>query len=117
MARSRRRVVVLSLAAFLGVVSTAQAAEGLSMREARQAALLKVEKLERKLRDTGARTSGVPGCWREGRRAVGCLGMVRGADELVKWRCAVPMTVRKRATASASSHRIRVEFTDTMCAF
>ena len=116
MARSHRRVVVLVLLLALAVVPTAHAG-GLSIRDARTAAVAKVKKLERKLRDTGAKSSSVPGCWRESRRAVGCLGMVRGADELVRWRCAVPMTVRRKRTASTSSRRVRVEFTDTMCAF
>jgi hypothetical protein len=111
---------LLAVILALGLVAAQPAAAadgGLSLRDARKAAVKKVKKLERKLRDTGSKSSGVPGCWRETRRAVGCLGMVAGADELVRWRCAVPMTVRRPATASASSRKLAVEFTDTMCAF
>jgi hypothetical protein len=121
MAHHHRTLTVLFLAVTMsfGVIAgSATASTGqLSIRDARQAALGKVKRLELKLRDTGARTSGVPGCWRETRRTVGCLGMVRGADALVRWRCAVPMTVRRPRTASVSSRRIAVEFTDTMCSF
>ena len=122
MAHPPRMFTVLFLAATLALgllaAAPAGAAEGgLSISDARKAALVKVKRLERKLRDTGAKTSGVPGCWRETRRSVGCLGMVRGADEFVRWRCAVPMTVRKPRGASVSSRRVAVEFTDTMCSF
>jgi hypothetical protein len=113
-------VLLLAVIMTLGTLTTgaAGAAEGqLSIRDARAAALVKVKKLQAKLTDTGAKTSGVPGCWRETRRSVGCLGMVRGADEFVRWRCAVPMVIRRPRTASASSRRIAVEFTDTMCSF
>ena len=122
MAHHQRTLTVLFLAVTmtLGTLATgaAAASEGeLSIRDARKAALVKVKKLQQKLTDTGAKTSGVPGCWRETRRSVGCLGMVRGADEFVRWRCAVPMTVRRPRAASASSRRIAVEFNDTMCSF
>jgi hypothetical protein len=118
MALPHHRVVYFALSLALLAASPAGAADGdLSIRDARKAAVIKVKKLERKLRETGATGSRVPGCWRETRRKVGCLGIVRGADEFVRWRCAVPMTVRKPATASASSRRVAVSFTDTMCAF
>jgi len=121
MVKPHRSVALLALAlALIMTCSVANAAGSkLSLRDAKQAAVAKVRRLERKLVDTGARSSGVPGCWRKTRRAFGCLGMVRGEDELVRWRCAVPMTVRRRSAASASSKhgRIAVEFTDTMCAF
>jgi hypothetical protein len=111
-----------ALAVALGLLGPPPASAGeedLSIQDARRVAVAKVKKLEHKLRDTGATGSGVPGCWRETRRRVGCLGMVRGADALVRWRCAVPMTVRKRseAAAAATGRRLAVEFTDTMCAF
>ena len=119
MAHHRRSLTVISLALAMtfAIPASAPASEPLSIKDARKAALAKVKKLELKLRDTGAKTSGVPGCWRETKRAVGCLGMVRGADEFVRWRCAVPMTVRKPRGATASSRRVAVEFTDTMCSF
>ena len=93
------------------------ASDELSLRDARKAAVKTVKRLERKLRDTGAKSSAVPVCWRKSKHAVGCLGIVRGADELVRWRCAVPMTVRRPATATASSRKLAVEFVDTMCSF
>jgi len=116
----RRLPLALTLLVTLIVAPAAAADEdGLSIRDAKKAAVSKVRRLEQKLADTGAQDSGVPGCWRETRRRIGCLGMVRGADELVRWRCAVPMTVKKRRAASASSNhrRIAVQFTDTMCSF
>jgi hypothetical protein len=122
MAHRQRTVTVLFLAVTLavGLLATAPAGAsngGLSIRDARKAALVKVQKLQRKLRETGATGSNVPGCWRETRRSVGCLGMVLGSDELVRWRCAVPMTVRRPRAATASSRRVAVTFTDTMCSF
>ena len=118
MAHPHHRVIYVALSLTLLTAAPAGAAKGdLSIRDARKAAVVKVKKLEQKLRDTGSTGSSVPGCWRETRRSVGCLGIVRGADELVRWRCAVPMTVRKRATASASSRLVAVRFTDTLCAF
>jgi hypothetical protein len=124
MAHPQRTVVLLALSlslafGFLAAVPIVASASGLSIGDARQAAVVKVKKLQRKLRDTGAKDSSVPGCWRESKRAVGCLGMVRGADELVRWRCAVPLTVRRRSSASVASGlpRLAVEFTDTMCSF
>ena len=125
MAHSHRTVVLLALSVTLaiGLLATAPAGASdgaLSLSDAKRVAVTKVKKLERKLRDTGAKSSGVPGCWRETKRAVSCLGMVRGADEFVRWRCAVPMTIRKRsaaAVASSGGRRIAVEFTDTMCSF
>ena len=123
MAPSHRRVIHLlavcaALACTLASAAPAGAANGgVSIREARKAALVKVHRLERKLRDTGATGSRVPGCWRETRRAVGCLGIVRGRDEFVRWRCAVPMTIRRRSAGTASASRLAVRFTDTMCAF
>jgi hypothetical protein len=121
MARPHRLVIFLAVMALVASVPATAGAgtRGLSIADAKKAAVAKVQRLQRKLLDTGAKSSAVPGCWRETRRSVGCLGMVRGEDELVRWRCAVPMTVRKRGSASASSHhrRIAVEFTDTMCSF
>lgn len=122
MAHPQRIVTVMFLTASLALGMLVPASAGaqtaaLSIKDARAAALVKVKKLQSKLRETGATGSAVPGCWRETRRSVGCLGMVRGADELVRWRCAVPMTVRKPRGATASSRRIAVEFTDTMCSF
>jgi hypothetical protein len=112
-----------ALAVALGLLGAPPASAGeddLSIQDARRVATVKVKRLEDKLRDTGATGSGVPGCWRESKRRVGCLGMVRGADAFVRWRCAVPMTVRKRseaAVAASGGRRLAVEFTDTMCAF
>jgi hypothetical protein len=122
MAHPKRIVSLLVLAVILAtglLAPTHATASGgsLTMKEARKAALVKVRKLQLKLQDTGATDSKVPGCWRETRRSVGCLGMVQGADDLVRWRCAVPMTVRKPRGATTSSRRVAVEFTDTMCAF
>jgi hypothetical protein len=121
MARPHRTVIFLAVIALVASIpATAGAGTGgLSITDAKKAAVAKVQRLQRKLLDTGAESSDVPGCWRKTRRSVGCLGMVRGADELVRWRCAVPMTVRKRSVATASSKRARiaVEFTDTMCSF
>ena len=102
------------LAAF-AVAPVGATASPLSLSEARSVAVVKMKRMERKLRSEGAKASSVRGCWRE-RRAVGCLGLVSGKDSFVRWRCAVPMTIRKRRTASAS-RRIAVKYTDPMCSF
>ena len=115
--RSTVLIVLLGTLAFVLVASVQADAAGLRMSDARKAAVVKVKRLQAKLEDTGAKSSGVPGCWRKSARKVGCLGMVSGADDMVRWRCAVPMTIRKPAGASASSHRTSVTFTDTMCSF
>ena len=120
MAHSQRTIPVILALGLLAPTSAGAAEKPLSVGDARQAAVVKVKRLQQELEDTGATGSCVPGCWRETRRRVGCLGIVRGADELVRWRCAVPMTVRKRSAAAVSSSggpRVAVEFTDTMCAF
>src|SRR6185503_20173393 len=103
--------VALALSLAFGSLANASTDGRLSMHDAKKAAHVKVKRLERKLRDTGSEDSTVPGCWRETKRRVDCLGIVTGADELVRWRCAVPMAIRKRPAASASSHRVAVEFT------
>jgi hypothetical protein len=114
-------LLLLALTLAAGLLATAPAGAsngGLSIREARKAAVRKVERLQAKLVDTGARSSSVPGCWREGARRVACLGMVKGRDDLVRWRCAVPMTVRRPAITTASTRpRLAVDFTDTLCSF
>ena len=110
----RKIVALLTLAGALALPPAATA--DLSLRDARQVAAARMQKMERELKDEGARDSGVRGCWRE-RRAIGCLGMVSGKDSLLRWRCAVPMTLRKRPAASASSRRVAVRFTDPMCSF
>ena len=115
--RSTVLIVLLATLAFVLVASVPANASGLRMSDARKAAVMKVKRLQAKLVDTGAKSSGVPGCWRKTARKVGCLGIVSGADELVRWRCAVPMTIRKPAGASASRHRVAVKFTDPMCSF
>ena len=112
--------IAVALGLLLGAPPASADEDALSIQDARRVAVLKVKRLEDKLRETGATGSSVPGCWRETKRRVGCLGMVRGADELVRWRCAVPMTVRRRseaAVAASGGRRVAVEFTDTMCAF
>lgn len=105
-------LALTALAATPTVASTAR----LSLDDARQVALKRMQRMERRLEDEGARSSSVRGCWREKRRAVGCLGMVSGRDSDLRWRCAVPMTLRKRVSASAS-RRVAVRFTDPMCSF
>lgn len=107
-------VVVLALAV-LGTVAGTASAETLSLTEAHTVAVTKMRGMERELKTEGAQDSSVRGCWRE-RRGVGCLGLVSGKDSLLRWRCAVPMTIRKRATASAA-RRVAVKFTAPMCSF
>lgn len=103
-------------AGVLAAAPASAAAERLTVREAKQVALERVERIERKLSDEGATGSKVPGCWRETKRRVGCLGIVKGRIDGLRWRCAVPMTVRKRATAVAS-RQVRVSYTAPMCSF
>jgi hypothetical protein len=119
----RQRKVTLSIVAVTMafgalVPASADARAGLTIRAAKHAAVVKVKRLERKLASQGAQTSTVPGCWRKSSLSVGCLGIVRGTDEFVRWRCAVPMTIRRRMVGTASTlRRLAVDFTDTMCAF
>jgi hypothetical protein len=116
----RRALSLLALTLAFGLLATpsAEASTALTIRAAKHAAVAKVRRLERKLSTTGADSSGVPGCWRQTSRKVGCLGFVRGKDDLVRWRCAVPMTVRRRLVGTASLLRhLSVEFTDTLCSF
>lgn len=120
MAHHGRKLVVLSLVGALALTALAAApagasAAGLSLSDARKVATTKMEGMERKLRSEGAKDSSVRGCWRE-ERGIGCLGLVSGKDSFLRWRCAVPMTIRKRPGASAS-RRVAVRFTDPMCSF
>ena len=94
---------------------TAASAGSLTLTHARTVAVIKMKDMERELKGEGAKDSSVRGCWRE-KNGVGCLGIVSGKDSFLRWRCAVPMTLRKRATASAS-RRVAVKFTDPMCSF
>ena len=107
-------VLVLLVVAFAALASPASA-DSLSLTHARTVAVTKMKNMEQKLKGEGAQDSSVRGCWRE-KRGVGCLGLVSGKDSFLRWRCAVPMTIRKRATASAS-RRVAVKFTDPMCSF
>jgi hypothetical protein len=110
----RNIITLLALVAALALPASASATD-LSLSHAKRVAATKMEKMKRELKGEGATTSGVRGCWREN-GAIGCLGMVSGKDSFLRWRCAVPMTIRKRATASASQ-RVAVKFTDPMCSF
>ena len=115
---NRKTVVSLLLVATsLGLsASPANASTRLSVDTARQRAHTKMDHMQSNLRSEGANESSVRGCWREGRRAVGCLGLVSGKDSFLRWQCAVPMTVHKRLTATASG-LFTVKFTDPMCSF
>lgn len=120
MAHHGRKLIVLSLVVALALTALAAApagasAAGLSLSDARQVAVTKMEGMERKLRSEGAKDSSVRGCWRES-GGIGCLGLVSGKDSFLRWRCAVPMTIRKRPGATAS-RRVAVRFTDPMCSF
>jgi hypothetical protein len=110
-----RKASVLLVAIAL-VVPAGASASPLSISHARKVAVTKMKNMERKLKGEGAKDSSVRGCWREGGK-VGCLGMVRGKDDFLRWQCAVPMTIRKRPTASAAQARVAVKFTDPMCSF
>ena len=110
----RNLITLLFLAAAL-VLPAGASASDLTLSHAKRVAAVKMKNMERDLKAEGAKTSGVRGCWREN-GAIGCLGMVTGQDSFLRWRCAVPMTLRKRATASAS-RRVAVKFTDPMCSF
>jgi hypothetical protein len=107
-------VVALALSALAGAPAGASAAD-LTLRDAREVAATKMKKMQRDLKSEGAKSSSVRGCWREA-GGIGCLGLVSGQDSFLRWKCAVPMTVRKRAAASAS-RRVAVKFTDPMCSF
>ena len=107
-------VVALALTALAAAPTGASAAD-LTLRQAREVAITKMKKMQRDLKSEGAVSSSVRGCWRED-RGIGCLGLVSGKDSFLRWRCAVPMTLRKRAAASAS-RRVAVKFTDPMCSF
>jgi hypothetical protein len=111
----RRAAFLLVTACLAAAPSTASAR--LSLDDARQIALTKVERMEHKLKSEGAKDSSVPGCWRDSASAVSCLGMVSGKDSFLRWKCAVPMKIRQRKSASASRHRVAVKFTDPMCSF
>jgi hypothetical protein len=111
-----RNVIVLLVAIALVVPTSASASSPLSISHARKVAVTKMKNMERKLKGEGAKDSSVRGCWREGGK-IGCLGMVSGKDDFLRWRCAVPMTIRKRPTASAARARVAVKFTDPMCSF
>jgi hypothetical protein len=114
-----RKVTLLTLVVALAMTALATAPAGasasLSLTHAKSVAVTKMKNMERKLKGEGAKDSGVRGCWRES-GAIGCLGMVSGKDSFLRWTCAVPMTIRKRATASAA-RRVAVKFTDPMCSF
>ena len=107
-----RFATLLIVIACLAAPSAASAR--LSLDDARAIATVKVERMEKKLKSEGAKDSSVPGCWRESRTTVSCLGMVSGKDSFLRWKCAVPMKIRQRKTASASRHRVAVKFTDPM---
>ena len=107
-------ITLLVVAVALALPAGASASD-LTLGHAKRVAATKMKNMERQLKGEGAQDSGVRGCWREG-GAIGCLGMVSGRDSFLRWRCAVPMTIRKRATASAS-RRVAVKFTDPMCSF
>jgi hypothetical protein len=120
MAHHGRKVIVVALLVALAFTALATApagasATGLSLSHAREVAVTKMKGMERKLRGEGAKDSSVRGCWRE-KGGIGCLGLVSGKDSFLRWRCAVPMTIRKRAAASAA-RRVAVRFTDPMCSF
>ena len=110
----RNLITLLTVTAALALPAGASASD-LTLSHAKRVAATKMKNMERELKGEGAHTSGVRGCWREN-GAIGCLGMVSGKDSFLRWRCAVPMTIRKRATASAS-RRVAVKFTDPMCSF
>jgi len=118
----RKPTVLLAISAFALSAFAAQPAAAsaapLSLDHARSVAVKKMERMERKLKGEGAQDSSVRGCWREGGK-VGCLGMVSGKDSFLRWNCAVPMTIRRRSTASAARNhaRVAVKFTDPMCSF
>ena len=107
-------VVALALTALATAPAGASAAD-LTLRHAKELAATKMKKMQRDLESEGAKSSSVRGCWREN-RGIGCLGLVSGKDSFLRWRCAVPMTIRKRSAASAS-RRVAVKFTDPMCSF
>lgn len=109
-------VVALAVTA-LAAAPTGASAKPLKLREAKQVALTKVKNMQRKLEGEGANTSSVRGCWRERGKKVGCLGLVSGKDDFLRWRCAVPMTIRKRTSASASQKKLAVKYTPPMCSF
>ena len=122
MAHPARRFILLVLALALALTAMAAAPTvastgRISLDDAHHVAVKRMKKMERKLWSEGARASGVRGCWREKRRAVGCLGMVSGRDSGLRWRCAVPMTIRKRPAATTAKRRIAVKYTDPMCSF
>jgi hypothetical protein len=107
-------VVAFALTALAAAPAGASAAD-LSLRDAREVAVTKMKRMQRDLKSEGAKSSSVRGCWREN-GGIGCLGLVSGRDSFLRWRCAVPMTLRKRPAASAS-RRVAVKFTDPMCSF
>ena len=111
-----RNMITLLLATAALALPAGASASDLTLTHAKRVAAVKMKGMERDLKAEGAHDSGVRGCWREN-GAIGCLGMVSGKDSFLRWRCAVPMTIRKRATASASRHRVAVKFTDPMCSF
>jgi hypothetical protein len=108
-------VLALVLATTLLALPATASAGSLTLGHARTVAVLKMKGMEKDLKTEGAKDSSVRGCWRE-KRGIGCLGIVSGRDSFLRWRCAVPMTIRKRAAASAS-RRVAVKFTDPMCSF
>lgn len=121
MARRRRTVIGLTLIVVFALTvlaagPTGASAKPLTLRDAKQVALTKVKKMQRKLKAEGARSANVRGCWREGPQAVGCLGLVSGVDDFLRWRCALPMTIRKRPAATAAQ-RLAVKYTPPMCSF
>src|SRR4051794_27135677 len=93
-------IAAFALSAFAALPADASTST-LSLDHARSVAVKKMERMERKLKGQGAKASSVRGCWREG-GGVGCLGMVSGKDSFLRWSCAVPMTIRRRTTASAA---------------
>jgi hypothetical protein len=111
--------LVLSIALGAAVMVPAGAlaqVKSLSLGHAKHVAVHKMKHMERQLKGQGAQDSSVRGCWHED-SGIGCLGLVSGKDDFVRWQCAVPMTIRKRATASSAARRVAVKFTDPMCSF
>lgn len=124
MAHHGRKAQILSLVLSIALGATAVAPgvvsakpKQLTIDHAKHVAVNKMKHMERQLKGQGALDSSVRGCWRED-SAIGCLGLVSGRDDFLRWQCAVPMTIKKRPAASAASKkRVAVKFTDPMCSF
>lgn len=110
---------VLPIVLLLAVTSQAAwAAPTLTVKEARGVAASKARHIKHQMADNGARRAAVPACQLKGVQAVLCVITVSGhdAENDFRWKCWMPLTVRRAQYWSGGNRRYRVRYGQAVCA-